>query len=45
MSRVNIKIDRETRTRLQQFKRDDESWDDMMHRLADYCELLEQADE
>lgn len=45
MSRVNIKIDRETRTRLQEHKRDDESWNDMMHRFADYCELLKHADE
>jgi hypothetical protein len=45
MSRVNIKTDRETRERLRKYKRDHESWDDMMNRFADYCELLRRADE
>jgi hypothetical protein len=45
MSRVNIKIDTETRERLQDYKQDHESWDDMMNRFADYCELLSQQDE
>lgn len=44
MSRVNIKINRETRARLKEYKHDHESWDDMMQRLGDYCELVSHAD-
>lgn len=41
MSRVNIKADAETRDRLQTLKRDDETWDDLLNRLAEYGELVD----
>jgi hypothetical protein len=43
MSRVNIKCDIETRNRLDELKREDETWDDLLTRLAEYGELVDHA--
>lgn len=40
MDRVNIKVDEETRKRLKRLKRD-ETWDNLLNRLAEYGELVE----
>jgi hypothetical protein len=42
LARVNIKTDETTRDRLQSLKRDSETWDDLLNRLAEYGELVEQ---
>jgi hypothetical protein len=41
MGRVNIKCDTETRDRLDELKRDDETWDNLLTRLAEYGELVD----
>lgn len=41
MGRANIKASRETYERLQALKRDGETWDDLLNRLAEYGELVE----
>jgi len=41
MGRANIKCDIETRDRLDELKRDGETWDDLLTRLAEYGELAE----
>jgi len=38
MSRVNIKADESTRERLKAVKRDGETWDGLLNRLADETE-------
>jgi hypothetical protein len=40
VSRANIKCDTETRHRLHQLKRDRETWDELLTRLAEYGELV-----
>jgi len=40
MSRANLKCSTETRDRLDELKRDDETWDDLLTRLAEYGELV-----
>jgi len=39
MSRANLKCDTETRDRLDELKRDGETWDELLNRLAEYGEL------
>jgi hypothetical protein len=39
MSRANLKCDTETRDRLEALKRDGETWDELLNRLAEYGEL------
>jgi len=41
MSRVNIKAYGDTRDRLRSLKRDGETWDELLNRLAEYGELVE----
>jgi hypothetical protein len=43
MSRANLKCDTETRDRLEALKRDGETWDDLLTRLAEYGELVGHA--
>jgi len=43
MTRVNIKADPETRDRLRALKRDGETWDELLTRLAEYGELVDHA--
>jgi len=43
MSRANLKCDTETRDRLGALKRDGETWDELLNRLAEYGELVEHA--
>jgi hypothetical protein len=40
MSRVNIKAEKTTRSRLRKLKREGETWDDLLNRLAEYGELV-----
>jgi len=42
MSRVNIKAEASTRDRLRALKRNGETWDDVLNRLAEYGELVDQ---
>jgi len=44
MTRTSIKIDQTTRDRLAELKRDGETWDALMHRLAEYAEIARTAD-
>lgn len=44
MSRVNIKADASTRERLKELKRNGETWDDLLTRLAEYGELVDHRD-
>lgn len=44
MGRANLKCDERTRERLRDLKRDGETWDDLLNRLAEYGELVERAD-
>jgi len=39
--RKNLKCDTETRDRLEALKRDGETWDDLLTRLAEYGELVD----
>ena len=41
MSRANLKCERETKQRLDDLKRDGETWDDLLTRLAEYGELVD----
>jgi len=41
LARVNIKTDETTRERLRSLKRDSETWDGLLNRLAEYGELVE----
>jgi len=41
MSRTSIKCDRETRQKLKQIKRDDETWDECLLRLAQLARATE----
>jgi hypothetical protein len=41
MARATLKIDENTRDRLHDLKRDDETWDDLLTRLAEYGELVD----
>jgi hypothetical protein len=41
MARATIKPDPETKERLRGLKRDSETWDDLLNRLAEYGELVE----
>lgn len=41
MSRVNIKAERSTRDRLRALKRESETWDELLTRLAEYGELVD----
>jgi len=40
MGRANIKCDHGTHDRLKEQKRDGETWDDLLTRLAEYGELV-----
>jgi len=44
VSRVNLKVGQPTRERLRELKREHESWDDLLNRLAEYGELVERDD-
>jgi len=41
LARVNIKTEETTRERLRSLKRDNETWDELLNRLAEYGELVE----
>lgn len=42
--RKNIKVSAATRERLAGFKRDDETWDDLLERCAELLAVARQAD-
>lgn len=42
MPRATIKPEKSTRDRLREHKRDDETWDDLLNRLAEYAELVQE---
>ena len=43
-ARTSIKLYPDTHDRLQALKRDGESWDELLDRLAEYGELVQSAD-
>lgn len=41
MTRATLKCDEDTRDRLRNLKRDGETWDELLTRLAEYGELVD----